>query len=418
MKSLLSLIILAAVLSAISFAQNEITSTITTTGVGKDQKEAREEALRNAVEQVVGVYVDNQTKVDNFKIISDEILSFSSGFVTNYEILKTENKSGLIYITIKAEVSQTRVLNKLSDMQIKMIEVDGESLSGEAFTIASQSKNAFKLLSQLFKDFPDSAFIIEISEPTLVESGMGSKYGSLKENEVKLQTTFTIKWNLNFYNNMIETFNFINIIPKTFQQKKNKPGSKFTRDGVITTDDFGRIYIISYKDDTIGGDNFPGSSIFIRTGKLPSGHNMQKYFKYPSERSRGTEYYDTPLTIIPSNSWPDYFSDYYAENKILNVHIVFRDENDEAIHEEIIYCRLGQLGLESNFRDESEVYIYSPQYKPEQSNKICDVYGGFESRRFLGGKCVINSKYVLNDIIVTMSTLQKTKSLTVYISRK
>ena len=65
-------------------------------GVSINAEKALLNALRNAVQQVVGVVVDAETLVKNEKVVKDEILDFSNGFVEKFEKIREEkNDDGL-----------------------------------------------------------------------------------------------------------------------------------------------------------------------------------------------------------------------------------------------------------------------------------------------------------------------------------
>ena len=59
---------------------------VTATGVGVTANEAENDALRNAVENTLGVYVDAQTLVSKNVLINDNIYTNSRGFITDYNV--------------------------------------------------------------------------------------------------------------------------------------------------------------------------------------------------------------------------------------------------------------------------------------------------------------------------------------------
>ncbi len=75
----------------------------------KAEDEAMNDALRNAVEQGVGVFVDSQTIVQEYKLIGDEIYIQAKGYVRSYQILKTMKEKGLTRVTIRAVVGLTKL---------------------------------------------------------------------------------------------------------------------------------------------------------------------------------------------------------------------------------------------------------------------------------------------------------------------
>ena len=66
--------------------------------------EAKERALRNAVEQAAGVKVDADTVTVNNQLVRDQIYSNTSGFVKSSEVVSKEVAKGVMTVKVKAEV--------------------------------------------------------------------------------------------------------------------------------------------------------------------------------------------------------------------------------------------------------------------------------------------------------------------------
>jgi hypothetical protein len=76
------------------------------------QEVAKDAALRTAVEQVAGTIISATTLTQNSQLISDQILSHSSGYVSHWEpVGKPVEEAGVIKVTVRATV-QTAQLDK------------------------------------------------------------------------------------------------------------------------------------------------------------------------------------------------------------------------------------------------------------------------------------------------------------------
>lgn len=84
---------------------------------GTDKTLAREkavkDALRNAVEQGVGVFLGSTTLVRNYQVAFDSILSQSAGYVRTYKILKEWEADGLYHVRVLAEVGMGKLQSDL-----------------------------------------------------------------------------------------------------------------------------------------------------------------------------------------------------------------------------------------------------------------------------------------------------------------
>ncbi len=79
---------------------------------------AIEDAQKRAVEQAVGILIDSQTQVENYQLISDKILSQTKGYITHYSIVGETEDSGLLRVTINAEVALGKLTDDLSGIGI------------------------------------------------------------------------------------------------------------------------------------------------------------------------------------------------------------------------------------------------------------------------------------------------------------
>jgi hypothetical protein len=103
-------------------AQEEKTVTLTVSGQGKTKDEAKDIALRNAIEQAFGSFISAKTEILNDELISDQITSISSGNIISYEQLnESQMPTGGYSTTLKATVS----VNKLTSfVQSKGVSVE------------------------------------------------------------------------------------------------------------------------------------------------------------------------------------------------------------------------------------------------------------------------------------------------------
>lgn len=78
---------------------------------------AVEAALRNAVEQVVGVFIQSSTLVQNYVAVEDKVLSQSKGYVKSWEIVSERVEDGVMIVEVKATVASAEVKGDLDKIQ-------------------------------------------------------------------------------------------------------------------------------------------------------------------------------------------------------------------------------------------------------------------------------------------------------------
>ncbi|MBN2158199.1 MAG: flagellar assembly protein T N-terminal domain-containing protein [Spirochaetes bacterium] len=104
----------------------------------KAKREALSEAFRSAIQKAVGVYVKAQSKVENFELTYNRIMSESEGYVTDYRILREKTENGVYSVEIEAEVSGDKLADAFSQRLSKYIEKNLFS----SFTISAYAVNS------------------------------------------------------------------------------------------------------------------------------------------------------------------------------------------------------------------------------------------------------------------------------------
>ena len=111
--------------SVLVSAQEDKTITLTVSGQGQTQDEAKQNALRNAIEQAFGTFISSNTEILNDELVKDEIVSISSGNIQNFDILsEVLIPDGGYAITLKATVSVTK-LTSFADSKGIAVEFKG-----------------------------------------------------------------------------------------------------------------------------------------------------------------------------------------------------------------------------------------------------------------------------------------------------
>jgi len=83
---------------------------------------ALRDALRKAVEQGVGTFVNSETRVQNYQLLSDKVYSQASGYVSSYKVVAEGPDAGLYRVTIRAKVKLDRLEDDLAAIGILLEE--------------------------------------------------------------------------------------------------------------------------------------------------------------------------------------------------------------------------------------------------------------------------------------------------------
>ncbi len=103
-------------LSAVAFAEAEVVTkeatgeaAIVDGNKAKAEKQAKDNALREAVEQVAGVMVSADTLTQNSQLISDRVFANSAGYIKKYDVISKKEERGVMIVTVRAEVGTAQL---------------------------------------------------------------------------------------------------------------------------------------------------------------------------------------------------------------------------------------------------------------------------------------------------------------------
>jgi hypothetical protein len=137
-------------------------------GVGKTVEEAKKDAYREAVRQVVGAYVEADTLTRNDELIEDKVIALSGAFVESASVvpdsLATEN--GITQVSVRAEVKVTEVLKQLGRLASTRQSISGADLAAQQLTLSDQAEASTALLSdeKTWRLFPAQFFRLAIKD--------------------------------------------------------------------------------------------------------------------------------------------------------------------------------------------------------------------------------------------------------------
>jgi hypothetical protein len=130
---------------------------VVATGMGKDSDSALKNALRAAVEQVVGTMIDSETLARNDEIITEQILSYSGGFVESHKVIGSPKlQDGLVSVKIAARVREMKLRERLTAAKLSAFSVDGGNLFGEMVTKEQEKEAGALMLKQALQGFPEN----------------------------------------------------------------------------------------------------------------------------------------------------------------------------------------------------------------------------------------------------------------------
>lgn len=158
-------------------------------GEGNNADQARQHGFRLAVEQAVGTVIASETEVRDQRIVRDEIISYASGFVEEYQIVGQNSLNNRVQLSMKVWVSHSSIARRLLNTSKQAGKIDGELAAEQVESLRYERYSGDRLVAAVLSDFPRRAFNIDMA-PTAVqfEQNRGST----------LNIIFTLSWNKDY----------------------------------------------------------------------------------------------------------------------------------------------------------------------------------------------------------------------------
>ena len=178
-------------------------------GLGSTVEGARKSAIQKAVRKALGEVVDAETIAKNGELIKDEVLTYSDGFISKTLDISGPEKDadlGLFTLTIQAEVIRSKVVKRLKEVNIKVVEIDGNSLLAQALSKMNRAQSGQQLLAKVLNEDLDPAKLIKCdlihrdTSGNLVRGSFGpDAIKILGNDEIELTTLWEVFIDLDAY---------------------------------------------------------------------------------------------------------------------------------------------------------------------------------------------------------------------------
>jgi len=175
MKSIFITILCVLTMNVLYSQQADKTVSITVSGSGKTQEDAKKYAFRSAIEQAFGVFISSKTEIFNDQVVADQISSVASGNIQTFKILnESQLPNGSWGVTLNALVSVSKLTSFVESKGI-VVEFKGGlfAINIKQQMINEQSEiNAVAEMVGLLHEPMQISFdyVIKSSEPKSIDS--------------------------------------------------------------------------------------------------------------------------------------------------------------------------------------------------------------------------------------------------------
>jgi hypothetical protein len=158
-------------------------------GEGTTFEEAKQNAFRTAIEFAAGSVVTSERESNNYKLVKDEILVYSAGYITDYKIINTIKSGNQVRVIVDVQVSSNKLSDRILGVGKEPKSFDTDKHSNQYKTFLQGKANADRLLNQVLNDYPKKAFIV-------TQGVHQFKVDSYRNGIIEIP--LELKWNYNF----------------------------------------------------------------------------------------------------------------------------------------------------------------------------------------------------------------------------
>jgi hypothetical protein len=156
---------------------------------GATVEQARLIGFRAAVNQAVGSVVVTQTQTQNQRLVRDEIINYSSGFVDRFEILEQQDQGSQIQLKMRVWVAENRLAHRLLGQSYDSQQIPGGRIGAQVETMLEERRQGDRLIDAVMQDYPHRAFDVQVGKSRV-------KFDDYRR--ASIVTDVTIKWDHRF----------------------------------------------------------------------------------------------------------------------------------------------------------------------------------------------------------------------------
>jgi hypothetical protein len=158
-------------------------------GEGATLEEAKLNAFRTAIEFAVGSVVVSERESLNYKLVRNEILVYSAGYVTDYKIISSVNSGNQVRILIDVQVASNKLSERILGVGKQPKNFDTDKHDAQYQSYLQGKNNGDRLLKQILNDYPKKAF-------NITQGTHQFKVDEYRNGVIEIP--LELKWNYNF----------------------------------------------------------------------------------------------------------------------------------------------------------------------------------------------------------------------------
>ena len=173
---------------------------IQVTGEGSTFEEAKLNAFKTAIEFEAGAVVVSERESNNYKLVRNEILVYSSGYITDYKIINTIKQGNHVKVLVDVQVASNKLADRILGVGKDAKTFDTDKHSNQYNSYLQGKQNGDRLLQQLLNDYPKKAYNLT--------QGVHQLKVDVNRNGI-IEIPLELKWNYKFIESLNEALKIL-----------------------------------------------------------------------------------------------------------------------------------------------------------------------------------------------------------------
>ena len=147
---------------------------IRTSGTGTNFELAKQNAFREAVQIKVGALVLSERESNTYKLVKDDILVYSAGYVEDFKVISTTNINKNVIVTMDVLVSSSKIADSILSRKDNAKVFSGEKMTAQYGTYLEQRSKGNEVLNNLLTSYPNRAYQLKYGPTAFKHDGYGN----------------------------------------------------------------------------------------------------------------------------------------------------------------------------------------------------------------------------------------------------
>lgn len=128
-------------------------------GEGYTYEEAKQQAFVTAVDLAVGAVVLSETEVSNRRVVRNDLIKYSAGFVDDFRVTNQSTHGNVIRLEVDVWVSSSKISDRLLAGSKQEGLIDGDRHAAQLESINRSTVAGDRQLQVVLNDFPKRSFV-------------------------------------------------------------------------------------------------------------------------------------------------------------------------------------------------------------------------------------------------------------------